>query len=349
MAKSLEKKNRSSQKILITISTVLVVAAVFLTSYYFIYDKTTSKYTNALYNIKLDVDEANSSVAKSTSEMDKLDSTDTQEIDGIKKIVSEADSKLKKSIDSLKNVTPPAKYANQYKQYLEGLTLNKRIFTQINLILKNTKSKDLENALNSLHDYINETKIAYEASKLGKSYIKLPNDMFTLEEKIRSYAMSSYSDYIAKTTALEQYTIYFTDMDKIVEDFKIQATDLSEILTGIQNNQSSIGDGYRTIEDKLSKLNDIKNRYNGLTVPQKTVNQHQGFNDIINSYTYYCQDFKSNLTKLEEAGSSEENLMDVNMTFDELYVRYKEISKNFSDYLESYNGDKTFYQDINNL
>jgi hypothetical protein len=227
--------------------------------------------------------------------------------------------------------------------------LNKKIFTQTNLILKNTKSKDLQKAVDALDKNIGDTSVAYENSKLETVYIKLPSEILTLWDKVGNFALVSYSNYEAKATLLEQYTEYYNTMDSIIEEFINEKQDLNTYIDAIRDSKASISDVYVEIDRKMDQLNSIKSSYTKLSVPAKTAKQHGSFNEILNSYSIYCEQFKPVLTELEEAGSNPDALMEVNMDLEQLYVRLQEINVSYNEYKDLYDKDKDTYMNIDNL
>lgn len=341
-----KNKNKSTQKILIALSTVLLIAGVFAITFYFTSGSAKSKYTDILYKQILVIDKANKDVADATMDLDKLEKDD-KGINEIKKAIDSSIKSIKDAYEELKKINPPSKYKTQYDDFLKGIESNKKIFEQTNLILKNPKSKDLNKAIEDLNNYIASAKKSYDTSKLGKAYIKLPSEIFSLPGRVGDYASLIYNDYEHKNALLQQYTEYFDSMDSILFTFEGEKNDLNNLIIMIKNNQTDFSSANISIENKLSKLSNAKNKYDNLTIPPK-IKKHKDLNKIMDSYMYYCQDFKSALRQLEEA-SSEEELKEVNMVFDELLIRYNEITKSYQNYKNSYDKDKEFYTDINNL
>jgi hypothetical protein len=295
---------------------------------------------------KLKIDDANKAVSDAVKGMDKLDVTNTAELNKIISVISQSDSTLGNSLKVLNNIAPPAKYKTQYQTFVQGIASNRKIYTQANLILKNTKSKDLQKAIDSLDKYTEDTTKFYENSKLGKAYIKLPPDILTLWDKVSNYAIAAYSNQEAQSRLLEQYTAYFDAMDTLIEQFSNAKTDLNSYVEALNNNQITIGDVYIEVERKLGELNRIKGIYTGMAVPPKTLEQHKMFNELINNYTSYCEEFKAALTELEEAGGNKDALGEASLTFESLYVRYVDINRSYTDYKQIYDADKAKYSSM---
>lgn len=343
------KTSKTSQKIIISMSTLLLLGIIFFISFYFTSGKTKSSYIDTLYEQKLKIDEINTTAAESVKNIDKLDITNKEELQSIISTISKAEASIQGCINTLGKISPPANYKEHYTSFLGALALNKKIYTQTNLILKNTKSKDLQKAIDALDKNIEDTSRAYENSKLDKIYIKLPNEILALWNKVGDYAMASYSDFEVKERLLEQYTEYYNSMDTIIESFINEKQDLNTYIDAISANQTTIGDVYAAVDRKMSNLNNIEESYKKLSVPSKTAKQHGKFNEIISSYFSYCEQFKSALTELEEAGSNPDALMEASTSFESLYVTLQDINLRYTQYKELYDKDKDIYMNIDNL
>jgi hypothetical protein len=337
------------QKLGLSALTVLIVVAVVFATYNFTLNKEDSKYINDLYNFKLEVDKSNSNVAEAIKSIDSLDVNSVNEINAIESKISSASSDLQGVVNKLALLKPPSKYEVQYNGYKNGVYLNRRIFMQANLILKNTKSSELKSAINSLTEYITQTSTAYEASKLKKAYIKLPIEIIQMSDKVNTYAFNVYKDYENKTQSLEQYTSYFKSMDSVLANFNTSKEDLNSYINFIKSNTLTMDDVYARVEGKMADITQIQATYTALSVPPKMGDRHKQLDDILKSYFYYCQDFKTALNKFEEAGTDITAQNDVTSTFNDLSNDFKTITTNFTNYWNAYNNDKDRYSDIKNL
>jgi hypothetical protein len=349
MSNKEEKKHSVLQKLGLSILTIVIVAAIVFTTYYFTLNKEDSSYINELYKYKVEVDKSNAQVAEAIKNIDSLDLKSTAEINTIKSEISNESSALQDIQKEIEKLDPPSKYKVQYDTFANGIYLNRRIFMQTNLILKNTKSTSLKSAINALTDYISKTSAAYESSKLKKAYIKLPDGIIGMADKVNTYAFNIYNDYETKTQSLEQYNSYFKTMDDILTTFNSTKEDLNSYVNFIKSNTLTTDDVYAKIESKLSDITQLQTSYTSLAVPPKMGDRHNQFDAIINAYFNYCQDFKTALNQFEEAGNDTNAQSDVNSTFNDLSTKYKNISKSFTDYWNAYSNDKEKYSDINNL
>lgn len=344
-----KKENKNVQKLIIAFSTVALIFAVFFITYYFMYSNSSSQFINDVKTEMVNIDKANKDAYDSVKNLDKIGVNETDKLKEIIKVISASRDEINRSLKTLEKTVPQEKYKNQFDMYLSGVRSNLRAIQLAVNILSNPKSKDIPNALDSLDKYVEEAAKSYGKIKLGKLSVKTSAELDSLSKKIRDFSNAVYSDYASKAALLEQYTNYFDEMDSVIGSFEAEMTDLNNNVALIKNGQTTISNVYSSIENKLMKLTEIKNNYNKIAVPAKTLNQHKTFNDMLDAYSSYCQDFKSAIILYEEAGTDEEALMEVTMEFDELYIRYQEFASRYKDYKNLYNKDKDFYMDINNL
>lgn len=349
MEKGNKKKHPAMQKLGLSLLTVAIVGIIVFTTYYFTLNKEDSKYINKLYSFKIDVDKSNDAVVDAIKNIDIVDIKDTKSIDQIKSQVSASSETLKNVLQDIQKLNPPAKYKTQFENYVNGIYSNRKILIQTNLILKNTKSNDISNAIDALYRYVSDASKYYEESKLKKAYISLPTGIIGMPDKVKQYAVKSYNDYENRTRNLEVYQSYFKSMDDILTNFNNSKVDFSSYLDMIKNNQISFSDVYVKIEEKLSDLTSIESSYNSLSSPPKLGDRYNQFSDLLERYGNYCLGFKDALTKYEESQNNSSSPGDTSSNFSDLSAEYKSISQAFIDYLSQYNGDKTKYSNANNL
>lgn len=344
-----KKINPLIQKIGLSVLTVLLVAGIVFITYSFTLNKEDSSYINELYKYKIEVDKSNDLVANAVANIDSINIKNLSEVSSIEDKISSASSNLKKVLDEISTLRPQEKYQNQYNSFVNGIALNRKIFIQTNLILKNPRSSNLKSAINDLSTYIVDTSSAYESSKLKRAYIKLPSGILGMTDKINTYAFNVFKDYETRSQTMEQYTSYFSSMDSILSSFNNAKIDLYGNISLINSNTISIDDVYAKIEEKANEISGIQNAYNSLNVPPKMGDIHRQLDDILKAYSYYCQDFKYALNKYEEAQSDQSLMPDVTSTLNDLENKYKTISQNFTNYYNGYNNNKAKYSNINNI
>ncbi|EYE87358.1 hypothetical protein Q428_13770 [Fervidicella metallireducens AeB] len=338
------KTNRKSrQKIYIALSTVLLGLAIMFGTYYYMSNRVSFQYINTLYSEKENIDKANSLITETIKKLNS-NSNNPENINELKSSVIEAESKIQDSLDRLKKYNPPAQYNMDFNNYLKAISLNKKLYNQTNLILKNSNSKDAFNAIDTLSKLIDEIKITYEKSNAKKATIKLPNEITNLPEVLNQITLVEYKKHEEKNRLLEQYTTYFDSMEMVIQSLNVELTNLNDNLMAMKNNETSIESVYMAIENKLSNLATIKSEYSKISVPAALADSHKLFEEILKSYNYYCQDFKSALTKLEQSGNYRTEI-----DFIELDGNFQEISAKFEEYVTKFNDNKNFYTNPDNI
>lgn len=331
---------------------VIIVAGICLLSVYIAYSFTINKednaYINSLYKYKQKVDDVNKTVVNTLNNIDSLDTNDEKSINDIKQKLSASLSDIQNILTDVNKIKAPVRYENQFDLYVKGIESNKNFINQIILILNNSKSNDVVNAVETANKYIDESKKYYEASKLKKVYIEIPAGIYSIPDKISKYAFKVLSEYQSKSLLLEQYTSYFDNMDNLLNEFKGVKTSLNSNYLNLVNNETSFDKVYIAIEKKLIEINGMQDMYNNISVPASLASNHKMFNNILNSYTNYCMDFKNTVTKFEES-SSQDNSSEIKKLFESLEKNYDSTDKSFNDYINNYNGNKAFYTDITNL
>lgn len=340
------KKNR--QKIYIALSTVLLGVAIVFGTYYYMSNRVSFQYINTLYSEKENIDKANSLIAETIKKLNAGNNS-PENINELKASVIEAESKVQQSLDRLKKYNPPAQYNMDFNNYLKAISLNKKLYNQANLILKNSSSKDAFNAIDALSKLIDEIKITYEKSNAKRATIKLPDEISNLPEILNQITLVEYKKHEEKNRLLEQYTTYFDSMEMVIQSLNVELTNLNDNLIAMKSNETSIESVYMAIENKLTNLATIKSEYSKISVPPALAENHKAFEEILKSYNYYCQDFKSTLTKFEQAGNSQIKQHEVEISFIELDGNFQEISAKFEDYVTKFNDNKNFYTNPDNI
>lgn len=343
-----DNRSNSKQKILIASITALVILGVLFGTYYFTSSRSDSKYFSYINFQKENVDKVNVEVAKLASKIDELDYKNADEVNKLITSLSTNYDNIQKTLNELMAYNPNSKYSEQFDAFRKGVGFNAKILQQTILILRNP-TKDTDNALKDLDTYLSETTKYYNMAKLRNFSISLPNEMLAISGNVTTYATKANNDYEAKKRLLEQYTEYISSMENIHKSFQTAMVDLSSNFDLILSGKRSMGDVYVDVDKKMTEINSIKNSYDSINVPSKFANQHKKFNTIIESYFNYCQEFKNTLTAIEETGNDKEKLDALGEDIDSIRIRYVEIKNSFDNYLNQFNSDKYYYQDINNL
>lgn len=334
-------------KILIILITLILTSSIIYISFYYLYNSINQSYLKQVKKILNNAEQLNKDLSKKLAPLQSISIDDNA---SIKDLVSEIESKEVKMNDliiELQNITPPEKYTYEHKNIIECINTNKKLITQLRLIMNNLQSNKIFNAIENFNKYIIETQEKYNSLKIAK--IKLPSEFNILPNQLHIFAYRYYSNYEQKNRLFEQYQNYFIEMDKLINEFISIKTDLNTYLDNIINNQDSIYSTSIAIEKKLIKLEALQVAFLNLSIPEKLVDIHSKIDDIINSYIDYCKNFKETINLLSQAGSDQETLMDINQKFEEAQKTYIQITNSWIEILEEYNLQKQTYSDLKNI
>lgn len=348
-ASNSHKKSKTGQKIMLTVVTLIIISSVVFIAYYFTANKSTSKYIDALNQSKLQIDTGNNLIADAASSIGNIDVNKKDSASDVIQKLSEAEKDIEAGVDTINSINPPSKYAVQYNAFKTGAAFNLKIVQQAKLIIKNPKSKQVENAIEALNSYISQTTNNYSASKLKTAYITLPSGVISLPDKIHQYAFKMYDDYVSKSRKLEQYNSYYNSMTNVLSDITAQFTDINTNFSQIKSSNGSMQDLYVYIDSKLTKLSNVQDSYNKLSVPEKAVKTHSSIGNLLKQYISYCQNYKDTLIQYEEAGSDESQQKLIEAALNDLNAQYSSYSKQLQSITNTYNSEKTKYSDTDNL
>lgn len=334
-------------KILIVLLTLTLTSSIIYFSFYYFYNSINQSYLKQVKKILSNAEQLNKDISKKLALLQSISLDDNT---SIKNLISEIENKEVRMGDliiELQNITPPEKYTYEHKKVIECINTNKKLLTQLRLIMNNLKSNKIFNAIDNFNKYILETQEKYNNLKIAK--IKLPSEFAILPNNLHTFAYKYYSTYEQKNRLFEQYQNYFIEMDKLINEFINIKTDLNTYLDNIMNSQDSIYSTNIAIEKKLIKLQALQAAFSNLSIPEKLVNIHSKIDDILNSYVDYCKNFKETISLLSQPGSDQEALAKINQKFEEAQKSYIQITNLWIETLEEYNNQKQAFSDLNNL
>ncbi|CCC57679.1 MULTISPECIES: hypothetical protein [Caloramator] len=334
-------------KILIVLLTLTLTSSIIYFSFYYLYNSINQSYLKQVKKILNNAEQLNKDISKKLALLQSISIDDNT---SIKNLISEIENKEVRMGDliiELQNITPPEKYTYEHKKVIECINTNKKLLTQLRLIMNNLKSNKIFNAIDNFNKYMLETQEKYNNLKIAK--IKLPSEFAILPNNLHTFAYKYYSTYEQKNRLFEQYQNYFIEMDKLINEFIYIKTDLNTYLDNIMNSQDSIYSTNIAIEKKLIKLEALQAAFSNLSIPEKLVNIHSKIDDIINSYVDYCKNFKETISLLSQTGSDQETLTKINQKFEEAQKSYIQITNLWIETLEEYNNQKQAFSDLNNL
>lgn len=334
-------------KILIVLLTLTLTSSIIYFSFYYLYNSINQSYLKQVKKILSNAEQLNKDISKKLALLQSISLDDNTSIKNLISEIGNKEVRMGDLIIELQNITPPEKCTYEHKKVIECINTNKKLLTQLRLIMNNLKSNKIFNAIDNFNKYILETQEKYNNLKIAK--IKLPSEFAILPNNLHTFAYKYYSTYEQKNRLFEQYQNYFIEMDKLINEFINIKTDLNTYLDNIMNSQDSIYSTNIAIEKKLIKLQALQAAFSNLSIPEKLVNIHSKIDDILNSYVDYCKNFKETLSLLSQPGSDQEALAKINQKFEEAQKSYIQITNLWIETLEEYNNQKQAFSDLNNL
>lgn len=225
-------------KILIVLLTLTLTSSIIYFSFYYLYNSINQSYLKQVKKILNNAEQLNKDISKKLALLQSISIDDNT---SIKNLISEIENKEVRMGDliiELQNITPPEKYTYEHKKVIECINTNKKLLTQLRLIMNNLKSNKIFNAIDNFNKYMLETQEKYNNLKIAK--IKLPSEFAILPNNLHTFAYKYYSTYEQKNRLFEQYQNYFIEMDKLINEFIYIKTDLNTYLDNIMNSQDSI-------------------------------------------------------------------------------------------------------------
>lgn len=335
-----KKKNSVPLRLGLAILTVILVCAIIFIAYSFTRSDANQTYLNQLGACTSKVDQGNIHIGEIADKLKSLNVQDTSTLHSLQDAIDNEIKILDKALLQATALAAPGKLKTSYQSLINGIRSNRYIYTQTNLILKNTRSARLSAAMEDLKGYIDNTARCYAAAKLKKASLTLPASVVSLPEQLNAYALKKRSFYESKARTQQLYVGYFNSMDGILKQFSTTKTDLNINLDQIDAGTLSIEDVYIKIENKLSELATLQTKYEALSPPPKAAELHTAFNSILDTYTNYCQDFKTALSKFEEAQGNDAETAAAKNTFIDLKNKYSALSVTYTDYINNYNSTK---------
>jgi len=330
-------------KTIIIILTLLITPFIISISFYYLYNFENISYTRKTKKILAKLEKENEIFSRELSNLTNVPIEDSTYILNLTNAIKKSEANIDTLINQLYSITVPEKYSKEHNKLIEAINMNKRIYTQSRLILNNLKSDKISKAAEDFDKYITNTQKLYNNLKIPYK-IKLPTKFKDISNEMQLFAYKCYSNFEEKNRLYEQYQNYFSEIDKLINDFANIKINLSSYLDNIKKNPSYIKQIKTEIEKKLLKLELIHMAFLNISVPENLVEIHKNIDSIIIDFTNYCREFKECLDLLNISNKNEF----INEKFEELNEKYNLINESWIKLLELYNQQKQSLNEVNN-
>lgn len=280
-----KKMNKTLLTIIITISSTLILAGIFFTTYFVFVDKTLNSYEKNMNGLVSQINSVNKSANKLLD--NKVINSD---------LAKEKLPSMVKELDIIRNKVeaevPGDKYKLQHTNLIEGLKSNRLMYMQILNILKSPNSNDLKDAFANFEKYRDDSENYYSEFSVSSLSPSVEN-----QAKDFLYAFTIYTNELIDTqeealAKLQQSTAFANAFDSILEKFVPIKTDFSLQLEEVRKNNGNynklieLANANNTINSNLQK--EILNLS---SVPQNAATLRDDYVRLSNDYSSYIQSF----------------------------------------------------------
>lgn len=344
------EKSKHTKSIILKISIFLLccltIAAAFFLAYNYIFKRTDNAFLDKVAVQVTALNDANLAAANIVEGLGTASIEDETIISNINHQLYSSSKSIQGVTSKLEDITVPSRYADDISALIEGTKENKKVYDQTVLILKNTKSPKLEDAITSLGNYIDKSVQNYSSVNLAHIQVTLPNNILMINDTVHQYAFRAYNDYEAKNREIELYTAYYTAMDTVVRGLQSNLEDFSSSIILIKNNVRSAADIYSKIDKKLIALYDLKDSYSKISLPPKVVTSHKKFGSFLDQYISYCRSYKNAISSLSDSDNTEETLLSISSNLDKLSADFKKLISSYSAYTDTFYNDMDIYTSL---
>lgn len=334
-----KKMNKTTLTIIITISSTLILAAVFFATYFIFIDKTLNGYEKNMNNLVSQINSVNKNANKMLD--NKVINSDLAK-ENIPAIVKEIDI-IRNKVEA---EVPGDKFKLQHANLIEGLKSNRLMYIQILNILKSPNSNDLKDSFSSFEKYRDDTENYYSEFSVSSLSPSVENEAHDF-----LYAFTIYTNELINTqeeakAKLQQSTAFANSYNSILEKFVPIKTNFSLELNEARNNGS-----YNKVIDLANKYNttngDLQSEMLNLSsVPQNAIALRDDYIRLSNDYNAFIQSFIADvneemnlLASLEENETiSQEQLKEVYSDSENRFLnvqdKYNSIIKAFNSFKE---------------
>lgn len=210
-------------------------------------------------------------------------------IDTLKPIFIENLSRLSKLKVELQNYEIDSKYKSTLLHIEEGVNNNILFFTQIQAIMNNPKSKDIEQSSMALSNYKDICLKHYNDVALAKLNIKDSiNSINKSYDSINSIIKAQRDSDIS----FSQNSDFIHNIEDILSRFMPLTEDMGPSIEKCRSGEYSFEVVLNDIDKSALTFEDIRKEYLGLTVPLKCINTYNSLKEVMDIFELYLKDLR---------------------------------------------------------
>ncbi|ADL53349.1 hypothetical protein [Clostridium cellulovorans] len=324
-----DKKLRKRSIILMITSTILLLGLVsYFLSYLYFSRPQYTEYENSVKAYEKQIVSINDSLTN-ISTIAPIDYDVAKE--DIPKTIKELKN-LKSSIPSTGYI---AKYADAHEALLNGLSSNISFLEQMNLILNNQESNELDIAKDNLINYKASMLENYESANFRST-------SFSLSDR----ALSSFDSMIAATDEIIAKNIaaskiksdcinFFISFDRQIINFSNLKANYMINLNSVRSGKSSYDELILSMENNKKDIDNILLELDSLSPQERLSPTLKTFRSIVYQYKTYTYDFIYSL-KEEKTSTKRKDLKTMNKLYEDPNSLYKNVTNSYKDFLKDY-------------
>jgi hypothetical protein len=248
--------------------------------------------------------------------------------------------KTKKQVSSY---IPTEKYFDTQNQLETGLQNNIDIFRQLNALLVNPDSSDIENSLDSLKDYEDQCNASYKKVSEGGFQLSLPQNVTDATAAAANYINTIIKLKTDQNMLKTQNSKFVSDIANVYNQFSSIKVDFSSTAASARNSLQTYDSVLDYITKTSNSLQSVRDAFSNITVTTSdsdTKAVYSTLKNLLNEYDTYIQSFSYSLTN-EKAMAQNGPISSTSAA--SLY------SKSVSNYNVLTNDNSLFIQQYNNF
>lgn len=286
---------------------ILIGAAAFAAYYAYNHfmGSSTTEYTSAIEDLSSQIVKANDDMAAVLKKDEAV-----LPVEDMKKQASSAIDAFNEINKAFSKIAAPSVYSKSNESLKEAIKLNRQIYQQLGLILKNPAASDIEKNIELLSQYVDDCMKNYTAVKIDKVSFSLPTGILSITSRVQPWAKQKQAEYSQIMSLIDSFSKYFDDMARLFVNYDSSAKDLSQLTRTVRNGQEPWDKLFDEIGASEKAIQTLKADYQKLSVPSELKNINKRFDPILDELLSYYGSLRiaaENEKAYKEGPSEEEN------------------------------------------
>lgn len=324
-----DKKLSNRSIVLMVIFTVLLLGLVsYFLSYLYFSRPQYTEYENSIKTYEKEIVSINDS-------LNNIATIAPIDYDLAKEDIPKTIKELKNLKSSIPSTGYIAKYADAHEALLNGLSSNISFLEQMNLILNNQESGEIEIAKDNLINYKTSMIQSYEAANFRSTSFSLSDRAISSFDSMISATDEIISKNIAASKIRLDCINFFKEFDKQIASFNNLKANYMVNLNFVRSGNSSYDELILAMEKNKKAIDEILLELDSLNPQDRLSPTFKTFRTIVYQYKTYTYDFIFSL-KEEKTSSKRKDLKAMNTLYEKPNGLYKNVTDGYKDFLKDY-------------